>query len=149
VPTYSIVCDACKHAFEAFHKIQEPHPPCEKCGAATHTSWAHGKAPALRGTEFHGKATEAIDVMAQPKEVKELRSLFGGVGHCWQDDGSVKFANPSEARKFYAKEASIKAKFSDQKAAGKLPTKREKREAAALKRLTKDERKQIERIKGR
>lgn len=83
------------------------------------------------GTELHGKTQTLTDMQCQPFEVGQVRELYGNLGHVVQPDGSFKVKSRQEARDLYRREAKIKERFSDLKAAGKLgPTKKERREAA-------------------
>lgn len=84
-------------------------------------------APAIGNKDLHGKAQILTEMQCQPHEVGTVRKLFGDLGHCWQDDGSVKVKNKGEARKMFQREQQIMGRFAEQKAEGKLPTKAEKK----------------------
>lgn len=32
MPTYDYECKKCGHLFEAFHRLEQPPPPCPQCG---------------------------------------------------------------------------------------------------------------------
>lgn len=87
--------------------------------------------PKIGNKDLHGKAQILQDIMCQPHEVKKVRELYGDLGHVFQDDGSVKVSSKQEARKVFQREKDIMATFADKKAAGKLPTKAERRAARA------------------
>jgi len=54
--------------------------------------------------------------MTNPSEVPALRRMYGpGVGHCWQDDGTVRFAHRDEGRKFFAADERIRRELSARK----------------------------------
>lgn len=134
MPTFALKCDACQHAFEAFHTMKADHPPCPACGQPSRVDWTRQDAPKTVAHDLHGKRETPPDIQAQPHEVARLRKMYGRYGHCWQPNGSVRFTHKDDAKGFYAMDEQIRRKNRELKAAGKLKTKKERRAAKAGKR---------------
>ena len=87
--------------------------PCPECGERAEQDYA-AKQVSAHGDEVHGAAQITPEVRCSPEEVATLRKRFGdGTGHCWQDNGRVKFKDKTEARKFFNREQSIKRRAQD------------------------------------
>lgn len=127
MPEFAMVCQN-RHRYDSVHSMKgtDQHPAC-KCGAPAQVDWTRQNAPRMPAHDLHGTREVCQDVQMQPREVPRARELFGAIGSCIQNDGSVKFKNRSEAGQYFAKEKAIEQRFADQKAAGKLKTRKQRR----------------------
>ena len=118
MPLYALTCDGCGHRWDDAHPMRAPHPPCPQCQQPSRVDWTRQDAPRTVAHDLHGTRMVTPDTQCQPHEVRRLRKLYGdGVGHCWQDDGSVKFRHKDEAKRFYRRDAQIRRMFAEKKAA--------------------------------
>ena len=119
MPTYPIKCQ-CGFGGEAFchaADLLDGKPPCPECGQRAEQDWTRKGVPGMVRNEFHGRRRESMEIQAQPYEVPKLRRMYGdAVGDCWQQDGSVKFRDKDEARRFFTKDDEIRRKAADAKA---------------------------------
>lgn len=130
MPAYDLTCQnpACRHQYSDLHPMKAEHGPCPRCGGAGEVDWARQGAPRSPASDLHGSRQIIQDIQTKPSTVPALRKLYGeGIGHAWQDNGTVKVAGPSEARKFAEKDRQVRAMFAEQKAAGLLTTRKERK----------------------
>lgn len=115
MPIYPIKC-SCGFAGDIYAKISDLDSkgrlPCSTCGKRAEQDYSH-KTVGVVGDDLHGKRQRSIEAGCNPHEVPEARRLFGAAGHCWQDDGSVRFRSKTDARDFYRAEKRLKDKFKD------------------------------------
>ena len=119
MPLYPVKC-ACGFAGESMSKVADlvdGCPLCPECGQRAEQDWSRKGAPGIARNEYHGRRRESMEIQAQPHEVQRLRALYGDKGgSCWQQDGSVKFADKDEAKRFFTRDDEIRRKASDAKA---------------------------------
>lgn len=130
MPMYARKCTACSHTFEAYSRMSEVDLiECPRCEHATEPDYAAQGPPRIPDHTLVGGRTRCLEIAAAPHEVGTLRRLFGesGAGHCWQDDGTVRFQHRDEARRFFTRDEAIRAEFAEKKAAGlPVPTYRKR-----------------------
>jgi len=111
MPLYDIRCK-CGYSGETFARVSELSPsnrvPCPKC-ASMADQVLIGKTFALGGAakSFHGRRRHSITEGFHSTEVGEARQIFGDVGHCIQDDGSVVFSDRAEQQKYMGRKAEV------------------------------------------
>lgn len=114
MPIYPIKCE-CGFKGDVVAKVEElarhgGKVLCPECGNPAEQDYSAKKIGASCDG-LHGKRRDSVEVGANAHEVPKLRRLFGDSGHCWQNDGSVKFESKTDATKFFRKEASLKKAF--------------------------------------
>ncbi|MBK8168382.1 MAG: hypothetical protein IPK64_20730 [bacterium] len=119
MPLYPIKC-GCGFAGDVFAKVGELDSGgqlwCPLCGTRAEQDYARKAIGVLRN-ELHGRRRESIEIAAKPHEVARLRRMYGDSGKCWQDDGSVRFTDKSDAAAFFRKEEEVKKRLREKKAA--------------------------------
>lgn len=53
MPTYDYECLHCGHAFEEFHSIKAPNPPCPQCGRDVKRKIGTGAGLLFKGSGFY------------------------------------------------------------------------------------------------
>jgi len=118
MPMYDLRCATCRHEWEAFHAMRNPHPDCPRCGGS---SWSVPTAVKLDRV-FHGESEELSVVEGwNPKEVEEARAELGkhnpDAANCIKDNGDVYFRDRAQQRTYAKALQNMTNRFADQKAA--------------------------------
>lgn len=118
MPIYPVKCK-CGFAGDVFAKVAEMDAEgrllCPECGERAEQDYG-SKSVGMVGDELRGTRRESVEHGCQPHEVPALRQMYGNAGKCWQDDGSVKFADKSEAKSFFSAEREVRKRMKDKKA---------------------------------
>lgn len=97
-------CAACSSVREYLFWSNEPEPTCECGGSTTRDHGAELASVALHGaaSRFNGQQQVSFVDRTDPRNVAKRRRQFAeaGLGHCYQDDGRVRFQDRDEAKRF-------------------------------------------------
>lgn len=146
MPTYPMVCK-CGKECELVCRYEELESKRCECGGELRQDYGRkrfgmavkvpAEVPKIKGRKFFGDAGYSLTEGCHPADVQKMREAFGDVGHVWQDDGRVKYADKDEARKYAERKEELNLRKREQLAKeGKLvepekpkPVSREKRRA--------------------
>lgn len=114
MPIYCVICPA-GHKHETFHKMDEPHPPCETpgCGLPVSTDFTEQKP--LRERHFSGLERMSLQFGFNEAEVEEARMEFGSTGATIDDQGDVYFDNRSQEKAFRRRWKEIESQTAERK----------------------------------
>lgn len=101
MPNYVLKCLACEHKWERFSKVSERLDcSCPLCNGQPVIDIAAQGVPGVGNPEFHGQKAVSLMEGFHPTEVNDARRSMPAVGHCIRDDGSVKFRDREEQKKY-------------------------------------------------
>lgn len=126
MPIYPIKCSHCHFAGDCFAKVSDLDGngcvACPECGNRAEQNYA-AKTVGVGNREFYGQTQESLAHAFHPSEVTEARETFGADGaNCIQSDGSVRFKDRQEQRRFRRKWQTMEAQAAQKRKERKRST---------------------------
>jgi putative FmdB family regulatory protein len=72
MPVYPLVCQTCKHRWETFHHMTEPHPECPECGSETAETDLHAASPKNNMRAWDVREGTSVSLYFDPEKLPEL-----------------------------------------------------------------------------